>query len=137
QQRRIFFNKARNCTDPFPLNLSPRPEPCDCTPEDYERKYVKADNGSCTLSFQPTNCEGGDSTWEIPADPLFCELAPVPCGEGNIRTIHGKCDYIRDPASNQPLSKEKTIQVIYYFDSGCNPTAHGSLPLPSPGYIPC
>ncbi|CAI5948828.1 unnamed protein product [Closterium sp. NIES-64] len=63
QQRRIFFNKARNCTDPFPLNLSPRPEPCDicahpcvcavpvplssrtdCTPEDYERKYVKAGN---------------------------------------------------------------------------------------------
>ncbi|CAI5507158.1 unnamed protein product, partial [Closterium sp. Naga37s-1] len=82
-------------------------------------------------------CEGGDSTWEIPADPLFCELAPVPCGEGNIRTIHGKCDYIRDPTSSQPLSKEKTIQVIYYFDSGCNPTAHGSLPLPSPGYIPC
>ncbi|CAI5519621.1 unnamed protein product, partial [Closterium sp. Naga37s-1] len=64
-------------------------------------------------------------------------LAPVPCGEGNIRTIHGKCDYIRDPSSNQPLSKEKTIQVIYYFDSGCNPTAHGSVALPSPGYIPC
>ncbi|CAI5464871.1 unnamed protein product [Closterium sp. Yama58-4] len=136
-KREINFEKAnRNCTDPFQFE-SIRKEPCECTPSDYEREYSKGDDGKCYLQYRPSNCQGGQESKRIPVDLLFCELKPVPCTEANVKSMYLTCDYIRDPSTNQQLSKTRMIQVVYYFDNQCNPAARGSLALPPSDYIPC
>ncbi|CAI7823883.1 unnamed protein product, partial [Closterium sp. NIES-53] len=67
----------------------------------------------------------------------WAELKPVPCTEANVKSMYLTCDYIRDPATDQQLSKTRMIQVVYYFDNLCNPAARGSLALPPSDYIPC
>ncbi|CAI7793411.1 unnamed protein product [Closterium sp. NIES-54] len=84
-----------------------------------------------------TDCQGGQESKRIPVDLLFCELKPVPCTEANVKSMYLTCDYIRDPATDQQLSKTRMIQVVYYFDNLCNPAARGSLALPPSDYIPC
>ncbi|CAI5523698.1 unnamed protein product, partial [Closterium sp. Naga37s-1] len=136
-KREINFEKAnRNCTDPFQFE-NIRKEPCACTPSDYAKEYSKGDDGKCYLQYRPSNCQGGQESKRIPVDLLFCELKPVPCTEANVKSMYLTCDYIRDPATNQQLSKTRMIQVVYYFDNQCNPAARGSLALPPSDYIPC
>ncbi|GJP42332.1 hypothetical protein CLOM_g1908 [Closterium sp. NIES-68] len=136
-KREINFEKAnRNCTDPFKFE-NIRKEPCECTPSDYEKEYAKGADGKCYLQYRPGNCQGGQDSKRIPVDLLFCELKPVPCTEANMKSMYLTCDYIRDPATEQPLSKTRMIQVVYYFDNQCNPAARGSLALPPSDYIPC
>ncbi|CAI5947156.1 unnamed protein product [Closterium sp. NIES-64] len=118
-KREINFEKAnRNCTDPFQFE-NIRKEPCACTPSDYAKEYSKGDDGKCYLQYRPS------------------KLKPVPCTEANVKSMYLTCDYIRDPATNQQLSKTRMIQVVYYFDNQCNPAARGSLALPPSDYIPC
>ncbi|CAI5978641.1 unnamed protein product [Closterium sp. NIES-64] len=136
-KREINFEKAnRNCTDPFQFE-NIRKEPCACTPSDYAKEYSKGDDGKCYLQYRPSNCQGGQESKRILVDLLFCELKPVPCTEANVKSMYLTCDYIRDPATNQQLSKTRMIQVVYYFDNQCNPAARGSLALPPSDYIPC
>ncbi|CAI5464582.1 unnamed protein product [Closterium sp. Yama58-4] len=137
-KREVTYVKVRNCTDAFP-DIPMRNEPCVCTPEDYEPKYLE-NGGQCYLSYIGTNCDSpsGGGLPQIVVDPVYCSISSTrPCGEADIKSIYGQCDYIRDSITGQKLSVMPAVEVIYYFDKECNPYARGAVPLPPNTFIPC
>ncbi|CAI7850789.1 unnamed protein product, partial [Closterium sp. NIES-54] len=137
-KREVNYVKVRNCTDAFP-DIPMRNEPCVCTPEDYEPKYSE-NGGQCYLSYIGTNCDSpsGAGLPQIVVDPVYCSISSArACGEADIKSIYGTCDYIRDSITGQKLSVMPAVEVIYYFDKECNPYARGAVPLPPNTFIPC
>ncbi|GJP47668.1 hypothetical protein CLOM_g6844 [Closterium sp. NIES-68] len=137
-KREVKYVKVRNCTDTFPP-MTMRDEPCVCSPEDYEPKYAE-NGGQCYLTYIGENCNSaGDSGLpQIIVDPVYCSISSSrACREGDLKSIYGLCDYIRDSVTGQKLSKMPAVEVIYYFDKECNPYARGAVPLPPNTFIPC
>lgn len=138
QTRIVSYSKIRNCEDPYPVQQQHN-EPCDCTPEDYFPVFKREDEngGKCSIFYQPRDCVGGKESVRVPVDEIYCDLQSTACKEEDIRTIYADCSIVSDPISGAVILNEPRVEVLYYFDSTCNPDANGTVPLPPSLFIPC
>ncbi|CAI5941030.1 unnamed protein product, partial [Closterium sp. NIES-64] len=103
--------------------------PTTCGLTDYVRMSKRC---------QDCDSPNGGGLPQIVVDPVYCSISSSrPCGEADIKSIYGMCDYIRDSITGQKLSVMPAVEVIYYFDKECNPYARGAVPLPPNTFIPC
>ncbi|CAI5522752.1 unnamed protein product [Closterium sp. Naga37s-1] len=136
-RRTVSFVKARNCTDPFPVQPSQQ-EPCTCTPEDFDVVYTASrDGATCNMQYLPRNCTGAQQSQLIPVDKVYCGLPNAPCTEAHVDAIYSDCDFIRDSLTGLNISATRFVEVIYFFRQECDPYRRGSIHLPPTTFIPC
>ncbi|CAI5509876.1 unnamed protein product [Closterium sp. Naga37s-1] len=136
-RRTVSFVKARNCTDPFPVQPSQQ-EPCTCTPGDFDVIYTASrDGATCNMQYLPGNCTGAQQSQLIPVDKVYCSLPNAPCGEAHVDAIYSDCDFIRDSLTGLNISATRFVEVIYFFRQECDPYRRGSIHLPPTTFIPC
>ncbi|CAI5949464.1 unnamed protein product [Closterium sp. NIES-64] len=150
--REVSYQKMRECADPFPVQ-GVHDEPCSCSPEDYTSVYaIQEGSNKCIEAFTTENCTGGDGVSRTMVNDIYCELKSVACKEEHIRAAYSPC-YRANVSPSSALaasagatgSKAATgndtlvpaIEVVFYFDSTCNPRTKGSVHLPPNTFIPC
>ncbi|CAI5933285.1 unnamed protein product [Closterium sp. NIES-64] len=110
-RRTVSFVKARNCTDPFPVQPSQQ-EPCTCTPEDFDVVYTASrDGATCNMQYLPRNCTGAQQSQLIPVDKVYCGLPNAPCTEAHVDAIYSDCDFIRDSLTGLNISAMRFVEV--------------------------
>eukprot|EP00271_Cylindrocystis_brebissonii_P014177 TRINITY_DN35437_c0_g1_i1.p1 TRINITY_DN35437_c0_g1~~TRINITY_DN35437_c0_g1_i1.p1 ORF type:complete len:1140 (-),score=156.00 TRINITY_DN35437_c0_g1_i1:340-3759(-) len=124
--RGVTYEKARNCTSLFTPAATSYNEACTCIPGDYVASFEIVSAEACSLTYTPTNCEGGKATTPIEVSAHYCAVQKVPCTQANVRSAYLPCD-----------SVQETVEVVFYFDQTCNPLAPGSSILPPNDFIPC
>ncbi|CAI5998529.1 unnamed protein product [Closterium sp. NIES-65] len=134
-RRTVSFVKARNCTDPFPVQPSQQ-EPCTCTPEDFDVVYTASrDGATCNMQYLPRSkplvplfshpslpplpsahaawpdCTGAQQSQLIPVDKVYCGLPNAPCTEAHVDAIYSDCDFIRDSLTGLNISAMRFVEV--------------------------
>ncbi|CAI5463379.1 unnamed protein product [Closterium sp. Yama58-4] len=150
--REVSYQKMRECVDPFPVQ-GVHDEPCSCSPEDYTSVYaIQEGSNKCMEAFTTENCTGGDGVSRTMVNDIYCELKSVACKEEHIRAAYSPCYRANvSPSSALAAAAGATganaatgndtlvpaIEVVFYFDSTCNPRTKGSVHLPPNTFIPC